>query len=96
MDSQTISFFNLRSDMDIESKLLSSLNPVSPDPVFINLLEQRLKRDPAIVLERGSFLKAYIIMVSGLFGGVILLMLLHLVYHQLQKITSLGTKPSSK
>ena len=89
MASQTVSMFNLRSDVDIESQLLTSLNPVSPDPVFIDRLEKRLKRDPAIVMERGSFLQAYLIMASGLLGGVFLLWLLHLVYRELQKLTSL-------
>ncbi len=88
MDSQTVSFFSLRSDLDIENQLMSSLNPVSPDPMFVDRLEQRLKRDPAIVLERGSFLKAYLIMASGLLGGVILLWLLHLVYRGLIRFTS--------
>lgn len=88
MDSQTVSFFSLRSDLDIENQLMSSLNPVSPDPLFVDRLEQRLKRDPSIVLERGSFLKAYMIMASGLLGGVILLWLLHLVYRGLIRITS--------
>ncbi len=88
MDSRTVSYFSLRSDLDIENQLLSSLNPVSPDPVFVDRLEQRLKRDPVIVLERGSFLKAYIIMVSGLLGGVILLWLLHLVYRGLIRFTA--------
>ncbi len=86
MTSQTISFYNLNSDFDIESHLLSSLNPVLPDPVFIDRLEQRLKKEPAIVLEPGSFIKAYIIMVSGLVGGVVLLWLLHFLYIELRKI----------
>ncbi len=86
MTSQTVSSYNLKSDFDIESHLFSSLNPVSPDPVFIDRLEQRLKREPLIVLEPGSFLRAYIIMVSGLVGGVVLLWLLHLVYLELRKI----------
>ncbi len=88
MDSQIVSFFSLRSDLDIENQLMSSLNPVSPDPMFVDRLEQRLKRDPAIVLERGSFLKAYLTMASGLLGGVILLWLLHLVYRGLKRFTS--------
>jgi hypothetical protein len=86
MTSQTVSFFNIDSNFDIEHQLLSSLNPVLPDPVFIDRLEQRLKREPAIVLEPGSFVKAYIIMISGLVGGVLLLWLLHLVYRELQKL----------
>ncbi len=86
MTSQTVSFFNIHSDFDIENHLSSSLNPVLPDPVFIDRLEQRLKREPLIVLEPGSFIKAYIIMVTGLVGGVVLLWLLHLVYLELRKI----------
>ncbi len=89
MATQSTSFLDFRSDFDIEHHLLSSLNPVTPDPVFIDRLEQRLKRDPAIVLERGSFLKAYLVMVSGLLAGIALLWLLHLVYSELRKITSL-------
>ncbi len=86
MTSQTVSFFNIGPEFDIESQLSSSLNPVAPDPVFIDRLEQRLKREPTIVIEPGSFIKAYIIMISGLVGGVVLLWLLNLVYRQLKKI----------
>ncbi len=86
MTSQTVSFFKINSDFDIENQLSTSLNPVLPDPVFIDRLEQRLKRDPAIVLEPGTFIKAYIVMVSGLVGGVVLLWLLHLIYIELLKV----------
>ncbi len=86
MTSQTVSYFNFNSDFDIENQLSSSLNPVLPDPVFIDRLEQRLKKEPAIVLEPGSFIKAYIIMISGLVGGVVLLWLLHLTYLELRKL----------
>ncbi len=89
MTSQTVSFFNFNSDFDIENQLSTSLNPVKPDPVFIDRLEQRLKREPAIVLEPSSFFKAYMIMVTGLVGGVGLLLLLHLVYRELQRIIAL-------
>ncbi len=90
MTSQPVSFVSFRSEFDLESQLLSSLNPVSPDPVFIDRLEQRLKRDPAIVMEPSSFVKAYVVMVSGLVGGVVLLWLLHLIYRQLRKISALA------
>ena len=90
MTSQTVSFFNLSSDFDIEHHLSSSLNPVLPDPVFIDRLEKRLKREPAIVLEPGSFIKAYIIMLSGLVGGVVLLLLLHMVYRELRRLPVLN------
>ncbi len=90
MTSQTVSFFNISSDLDIEHQLSSSLNPVLPDPVFIDRLEQRLKREPAIVLEPSSFIKAYIIMISGLVGGVVLLLLLHMIYHELRKLPVLN------
>ncbi len=90
MTSQTVSLFSLSSDFEIEQHLSSSLNPVLPDPIFIDRLEQRLKREPAIVLEPGSFIKAYIIMVSGLVGGVVLLLLLHMVYRELRKLPMLN------
>ncbi len=86
MTAQTVSFLNFKSDFDIENHLSSSLNPVLPDPAFVDRLEQRLKRDPAIVLEPGTFIKAYIVMVSGLVGGVVLLWLLHLTYVELLKV----------
>ncbi len=86
MTAQTVSFLNFKSDFDIENHLSTSLNPVLPDPVFVDRLEQRLKRDPAIVLEPGTFIKAYIVMVSGLVGGVVLLWLLHLTYVELLKV----------
>ena len=58
-------------DWDIENELLSSLSPVKPDPIFVTRLEQRLKTQPRIVLEKNSLLGAYLVVAFGLFGGVV-------------------------
>ena len=86
MSELTDSYLVTGSEWELENQLFASLNTVSPDPVFIDRLEARLKREPTIVLERSSFWKAYLIMASGLFSGVLLLWLLHGVYAILKQI----------
>jgi hypothetical protein len=88
MTQQTDSYLATGSEWELEKQLFSSLNPVIPDPVFITRLEERLKKEPAIVLESGSFWKAYLVMASGLFGGVLLLWVLHVVYSVLKRVLS--------
>ncbi len=88
MTEQTDSYLVAGSEWELENQLFASLYPVSPDPVFINRLEERLKREPLIVLERRSFWGAYLIIASGLFGGVLLLWLLHGIYNSLSRIYS--------
>jgi hypothetical protein len=86
MTQQTDSYLETGSEWELEKQLFSSLNPVIPDPVFITRLEERLKKDPVIVLERASFWKAYLIMASGLFGGMLLVWVLHQIYSGLKNI----------
>ncbi|HVP21882.1 MAG TPA: hypothetical protein VMS73_08480 [Anaerolineaceae bacterium] len=88
MAQSTDSYLVTGSEWELENQLFASLNPVNPDPVFIDRLEARLKREPAIILERSSFWQAYLIMASGLFGGVLLLWLLHGVYAVLKRIVA--------
>jgi hypothetical protein len=88
MTQQTDSYLATGSEWELENQLFASLNPVIPDPVFINRLEERLKKEPAIILERGTFWQAYLIMASGLFGGVLLLWVLHVTYGVLKNVIS--------
>lgn len=67
-------------EWEIENELLQSLNPVSPDPIFVTRLEERLKTPPRIVLERNSLLGAYLVIALGLFGGVLLVWLLQVIF----------------
>jgi hypothetical protein len=70
----------------LEQELIFSLNPVRPNPEFVNRLGQRLKREPAMVLENRNWLEAYLVVASGLFGGALLVWLLSLVFHGLRKL----------
>ena len=88
MLEQMNSFMATGSDWKLENQLLSALNPVKPDPLFVNRLEERLRSQPATVLEPGSLLGAYLVMASGLFGGVLLIWLLHLIFYGLEKLVS--------
>jgi hypothetical protein len=56
----------------LEEELLFSLNPVRPNPEFVNRLGQRLKREPAMFLENRNWLGAYLVVASGLFGGALM------------------------
>jgi hypothetical protein len=69
----------------LEEELLFSLNPVRPNPEFINRLGQRLMREPATVLEKRPFLGAYLVVASGLFGGVLLIWVLGFIYQLLRR-----------
>lgn len=71
---------------DIEVELRNSLNPVRPDPFFVSQLGQRLKRQPAIVLEEKPFLGIYLIMATGLFLGAFLIWVLGYFFHMARKI----------
>jgi hypothetical protein len=88
MTQQTDSYLATGSEWELEKQLFASLNPVIPDPVFITRLEERLKKEPAIVMEGGSFWKAYLVMASGLFGGVLLIWVLYGIYGGLRNIIS--------
>ena len=88
MLEQVNSYRTTESDWKLENQLFSALNPVKPDPVFVNRLEERLRAQPAIVLEPGSLLGAYLVIASGLFGGVLLIWLLHLIFYGLEKLAS--------
>ena len=71
-------------ESELEKELFSSLNPVKPDPVFVDRLEARLKTQTVTVLEPASLLGAYLVIALGLFGGVFLLWILHVVYSALR------------
>jgi len=85
MLQQTNSFFVASPDWEIENELFSSLNPVNPDPIFVTRLENRLKTQPLIVLERNSVMGAYLVVAFGLFGGVLLLWFLNIIFNAFKK-----------
>ncbi len=60
----------------LEFALLSSLNPVEPDPEFVNRLRDRFEQPPTMVLETRTFWEIYVIVASGLFLGTFLLWLI--------------------
>jgi hypothetical protein len=85
MLQQTNSLFVAGPDWEIENELFSSLSPVNPDPVFVTRLEERLKTQPLIVLERNSVMGAYLVVAFGLFGGVLLIWLLNIIFTNIRK-----------
>jgi hypothetical protein len=64
---------------DLEYALFASLNLVEPDPEFVTRVRQRIERQPTTVLESRTFWEAYVIVACGLFLGVALLWLTHLM-----------------
>ncbi len=60
---------------ELEYALFSSLNPVDPDPEFVTRVRHRIERRPGMVLEPRTFWEVYVIVVSGLFVGALLLWL---------------------
>jgi hypothetical protein len=73
-------------ESELEKELFSSLNPVKPDPVFVDRLEARLKTQSVTILEPASLLGAYLVIASGLFGGALLLWLLHVIFSTLWRL----------
>ena len=71
---------------EMEAELTNTLNPVRPDPFFVDQLGERLKRKPTILLEEKPFLGVYLVMASGLFFGAFLLWVLGYVFQILRKI----------
>jgi len=67
-------------ESELEKELFSSLYPVKPDQVFVDRLQERLKTQSVTVLEPASLMGAYLVIASGLFGGALLLWLLHVVF----------------
>ncbi len=72
-------------ESELEKELFSSFNPVKPDPIFVDRLEARLKTQTVTVLEPASLFGAYLVIASGLFGGVFLLWILHVIYNALRQ-----------
>ncbi len=57
---------------DFEGTLQSILNPVRPDPEFVQRLRQRLTTPAAVVLERHPVSWAFLTLLGGLALGVVL------------------------
>ena len=87
MLQKTNTFLTPAPEWELENQLFRTLNPVNPDPLFVNRLEERLKTRSVIVLERESLLGAYLVIASGLFGGALLLWLLHVVFSGIKHLT---------
>ncbi len=62
----------------LEQSLKYSLNPVQPNPDFVQHLEHRLVTKPTIVLERRSSELAIIAIALGLFSGALIIWIIHL------------------
>lgn len=57
---------------DFEDTLQSILNPVRPDPEYVQQLRQRLTTPAAVVLEQHPASWAFLTLIGGLMLGVIL------------------------
>jgi len=52
------------------------LNPVDPDPEFVQRLHRRFEESPSTVIEPRIFWEIYVIVATGLFLGVLLIWLI--------------------
>jgi hypothetical protein len=62
--------------LDIEENLKSGLSPITPDPGFIQRLQQRLKTEKKVVLEPASFPIMPVMVGLGLILGLGILYIL--------------------
>lgn len=62
--------------LDIEENLKSGLSPITPDPGFIQRLQQRLKTEKKVVLEPASFPIMPVMVGLGLILGLGILFIL--------------------
>jgi hypothetical protein len=61
---------------ELERQLDVSLNPVQPDPQFVQRLQVRLSTPATVVLENPTRTGAFLIVASGLFVGALLVWLI--------------------
>jgi hypothetical protein len=63
----------------LEQSLKYTLNPVQPNPDFVQHLEHRLVTKPTIVLEPRSGELAFVAIALGLFSGALIIWIIHLL-----------------
>ena len=61
---------------NLEKKLSSFLEPVTPDPVFVDTLRLKLQKTPAVLVETGRRKLGLLVMGMGMFAGVLVYWLL--------------------
>jgi hypothetical protein len=61
--------------LDLEKNLKSGLSPITPDPGFIQRLQQRLRTEKKVVLEPASFPIMPVIVGLGLILGLGILLI---------------------
>jgi len=69
--------FAVSGNIDLEERLRLLMNPVSPDPEFVNNLKTRLATSPSVALERRSRQSAVVLLAGGLFLGALIVWLFH-------------------
>jgi len=61
---------------ELEQTLEKSLNPVTPNPKFVDELNQRLRTNPDTIEKEKPLATAYLLMSFGLFIGVFIFWLI--------------------
>jgi len=65
---------------DIEQQLGDVLHPVTPEKEFISSLQDKLKASANIVVENPNYFVIVLLIVSGLFIGVVVLWVLKKIF----------------
>jgi len=71
--------------LKIEEQLKSLLHPVIPQDDFVRKLQDRLKKNAAIVIERPDYLLLILLILSGLIFGAILFWMIQLIIKKIRK-----------
>ena len=61
----------------LEEKLSSLLEPVNPDPEFVDALRLKLVQAPTVILETGRKKVLWMVAAAGMVTGALLVWLLH-------------------
>ncbi len=61
----------------LEEKLSSLLEPVNPDPEFVDALRLKLVQAPSVILETGRKKVLWMVAAAGMVTGALLVWLLH-------------------
>lgn len=68
-----------RDNEKLEQVLGIALNPITPTNDFVSDLQERLRRNALVAIEHPDYLIIVILIISGLFIGVILIWLIMLI-----------------
>ncbi len=79
-EKMTTSSFDMsggKSFWGLEEKLSTLIEPVTPDPEFVDALRLKLTQTPTVILESGKKKVLLIAAAAGMVTGVLLVWLLH-------------------